>query len=210
MSSKSKDPTRQQLSSRLHYNARVPAFLQKLQNRVAGVPDDEPELDEEYGYGRDEYEYVNDGSGRPPIPRRPPIPERPADDPGSAAEDEDDEDRDGEAPQIVVLKEGKHLNEREVENERRKAKGLSPLLDEIEEEIASSSKKDATSSKAKAKTQSQSLSFSSSGSNPKQSSKKRKIVGDPDTDEKDGKASKKASKKPKKAQRKLLSFGDDA
>lgn len=120
MSGKSKEPTRHQLSSRLQYNSQVPAFLQKLQNRVAGVPDDDPEEDEYgYGYGRDEYEYVNDGSGRPPIPKRPPIPERPADDPGSAAE-EDDEERDGEGPQIVVLKEGKHLSEREVENERRK------------------------------------------------------------------------------------------
>ena len=122
MSSKSKEPTRHQLSSRLHYNAQVPAFLQKLQNRVAGVPDNDYEDDEYDEYGRDEYEHVNDGSGRPPIPRRPPIPERPADNPGSADEDEgdDDEDRDGEKPQIVVLKEGKHLSEREVENERRK------------------------------------------------------------------------------------------
>lgn len=61
----------------------------------------------------DEFEY--DGSGRPPIPKRPAIPERPDDEPGSA--DEDDLD---EKPQIVVLKEGKHLSEREVENEKRR------------------------------------------------------------------------------------------
>ena len=54
----------------------------------------------------DEFEY--DGSGRPPIPRRPAIPERPEDEQGSA--DEDDQD---ERPQIVVLREGKHLSERE-------------------------------------------------------------------------------------------------
>lgn len=47
---------------------------------------------------------------------RPSIPERPADDPGSA-----DEDNDEELPQIVVLKEGKHLSATEVENERRKS-----------------------------------------------------------------------------------------
>ena len=89
---------------------------------MAGVPDNDYEDDGYDEYGRDEYEHVNDGSGRPPIPRRPPIPERPADNPGSADEDEgdDDEDRDGERPQIVVLKEGKHLSEHEVENERRK------------------------------------------------------------------------------------------
>ena len=61
----------------------------------------------------DEYEY--DGSGRPPIPKRPPIPERPDDELGSAEEDNGDD-----APQIVVLREGKHLSEREVENEKRK------------------------------------------------------------------------------------------
>lgn len=99
----SKEPTRHQLSSKLSYQGRTPAFLQRLQNRVAGVPDEDED---------DEYEY--DGSGRPPIPKRPPIPERPEDEPGSEGEDDGDE-----APQIVVLKAGKHLSEREVENEKR-------------------------------------------------------------------------------------------
>ena len=62
----------------------------------------------------DEWEY--DGSGRPPIPKRPAIPERPADNPGSADEDDDVDEK----PQIVVLREGKHLSEREVENEKRR------------------------------------------------------------------------------------------
>lgn len=100
----SKEPTRYQLSSRLAYKQNTPAFLQRLQNKVAGVPDEDED---------DEYEY--DGSGRPPIPKRPAIPERPDDDPGSADEDDGEE-----GPQIVVLKEGKHLSEREVENEKRK------------------------------------------------------------------------------------------
>lgn len=104
----SKEPTRQQLSSKLAYQAKTPAFLVKLQKQFGGGgrggADDEAD---------DEFEY--DGSGRPPIPRRPAIPERPDDEPGSA--DEDDE---GEKPQVVVLKEGKHLSEREAENERRK------------------------------------------------------------------------------------------
>lgn len=69
----------------------------------------------------DEYEY--DGSGRPPIPTRPAIPERPEGDPGSGEEDDGDE-----APQIVVLKEGKHLSEREVENEKRRGTLPSRLL----------------------------------------------------------------------------------
>ena len=100
----SKEPTRHQISSKLAYNARTPAFLQKLQRRVEGRADEDE--DEEYEW---------DGSGRPPIPRRPSIPQRPEGDLGSA--DEDDVD---EAPQVVVLKEGKHLSAREVENEKRK------------------------------------------------------------------------------------------
>lgn len=105
-----REPTNAQISSRLSYSQNTPKFLLKLQNRVAGIPD-EPEQDEY------DDEYYNDGSGRPPIPQRPAIPERPEGDPGS--EDEDDGD---EKPQVVVLKQGKHLTEREVENERRKGK----------------------------------------------------------------------------------------
>jgi hypothetical protein len=101
-----KEPTKHQLSARLTYSQRTPAFLRKLQSRVSGIPGDDSDEDPEF---------EDDGSGRPPIPRRPPIPERPASDPGSG-----DEDRDDEAPQVVVLKEGKHLSAREVENEKRK------------------------------------------------------------------------------------------
>lgn len=101
----SKEPNRYQLSSRLAYSSHTPAFLQRLQRRVNGEQEDEDE-DDEYEAG---------SGGRPPIPRRPAIPERPEGDAGSA--DEDDVD---EAPQVVVLREGKHLTAREVENERRK------------------------------------------------------------------------------------------
>lgn len=75
-----------------------------------GVPDEEEEDD------GGEFEYV--GEGREPIPRRPrpAIPERPADNPGSADEEDDFED---EKPQVVVLKQGKHLTEWEAENVRR-------------------------------------------------------------------------------------------
>lgn len=105
-----KEPTRHQLSSRLQYNANTPAFLQRMQNRVTGGGNNDDE-DDEYDY---------DGSGRPPIPKRPAIPERPEGDIGSGGEDDEDE-----SPQIVVLKEGKHLSEREVENEKRKGTYLS-------------------------------------------------------------------------------------
>lgn len=113
-----KDPTRAQLSSRLSYSQHTPAFLRRLQNKYSGnhAYDDEEEEDEQGQYGGNpEFEDLDHGSGRPPIPRRPAIPERPPGDPGSA--DEDDED---EKPQVVIVKEGKHLTEREAENIRRK------------------------------------------------------------------------------------------
>ena len=103
-----KEPTRAQLSSRLSYNQHTPAFLRRLQNKAAGRRDEDEDEDEP------EFEDYDHGSGRPPIPRRPAIPERPPEDPGSANDDDDDE-----KPQVVVLKEGKHLTEREVENIRR-------------------------------------------------------------------------------------------
>jgi len=107
-----KELNRHQLSSKLSYSQSTPAFLLKFKNRIAGVLDDEDDSDPEF---------EDDGSGRPPIPRRPrpAIPERPLDDPGSA--DEDDAD---EKPQVVVLKEGKHLTEREAENIRRKGSSI--------------------------------------------------------------------------------------
>ncbi|KAF9502451.1 hypothetical protein BDN71DRAFT_1438055 [Pleurotus eryngii] len=111
-----KEPNRHQLSSRLAYSQNTPNFLRKLQNKYSGKY---TESDEE---SEPEFE-PDDGSGRPPIPRRPrerpPIPERPDNDLGSA-----DEDGNDEKPTVVVLKEGKHLTEREADNIRRKGKYL--------------------------------------------------------------------------------------
>jgi len=188
------EPTRHQLSSRLSYSQHTPPFLQKLKNRIAGVQDEE-----------EEYEY--DESGRPPIPKRPAIPTRPDDDPGSADEEDNDE-----KPQVVVLKEGKHLTEREAENVRRKEKGLKPL---DEANLGQSLSNDAneptsnTESAPKAKLQTPALSFSSSKSGLKPSKGKRKAVGDLD----DGIGTKSrmvTGKKGKKSSKALLSFGDDA
>jgi hypothetical protein len=108
-----KEPTRHQISSRLSYTQTTPAFLLKLQNRIAGVPDADESGDE----------FEDDGSGRPPIPRRPAIPERPADEPGSADEEDGDE-----RPVVVVLKEGKHLSAWAAENERRKGARARPRM----------------------------------------------------------------------------------
>ncbi|TFK50225.1 hypothetical protein OE88DRAFT_1736480 [Heliocybe sulcata] len=205
-----KEPSRAQLSSRLAYQQHTPSFLQKFKNRVAGIEDDEDE--------EEEYEY--DGSGRPPIPKRPPIPERPPDNPGSADE-LDEEDADDEKPQVVVLKEGRHMTELEAENERRKAKGLAPVDDSFDTlaKDVKSSKATALSDTskqepaAKPPEQQTGLSFSSSKSALKHG--KRKAVGELRDEGKasesssapTGKGSKKKAKKPEK---KLLSFGDDA
>ncbi|KZT02612.1 uncharacterized protein LAESUDRAFT_661652 [Laetiporus sulphureus 93-53] len=195
----SKDPTRQQLSSRLAYNAHTPAFLLRMQQRVSGARGADDDEDDEYEY---------DGSGRPPIPKRPAIPERPSNDLGSA--DEDDAD---ERPQVVVLKEGKHLSEREVEDERRKAKGLPPLPNsgaQGDEAQTSASGSKMAEKPANAAKQVQGLSFSS-GAAPRAKSTKRKAVGDGrDPEAKDGKGGKSPKKKHKKAEKKLLSFGDEA
>lgn len=215
-----KEPNRHQLSSRLSYSQNTPSFLLKLQNRIAGIPDEE---EEEYD---DEFE--DDGSGRPPIPRRPAIPERPEDEPGSADEDDGDE-----KPQVVVLREGKHLTEREAENVRRKGmlflpafiirqakltnmpieRGLPPLPEPTEKASQSDAVPSKEATNASSKSQTGSLSFSSSktGHKAKTSAGKRKAVGDGD-DEKDIKKAKNAPtrKKPKKPSKTLLSFGDDA
>lgn len=125
----------------------------------------------------------------------------------------------------MVLKEGKHLSEREVENEKRKgqliehvfpqgssayrhptAKGLPPLTD-AEPDTKSPDEPKKTKEKSDAR---KGLSFSSSsGRPPAAGSKKRKTgaLESADHDERDVKGTKKA-KKPKKETKTLLSFGD--
>ncbi len=100
-----KQPTPYQIKSQLAYTSTTPAFLQRFKNQVTGRSEDN---DEDY----DNWEPgTSHGSGH----RRPSPPRRPDDDPGSADEDDDDE-----KPQVVVLKEGKHLNALEATNEKRK------------------------------------------------------------------------------------------
>ncbi|KAG6836904.1 hypothetical protein H0H93_001491 [Arthromyces matolae] len=195
-----KELNRHQLSSRLSYSQNTPAFLQKLKNKIAGVHDEDDEYDDEF---------EDDGFGRPPIPRRPAIPERPADEPGSADEDEADE-----KPQVVVLREGKHLTEHEAENIRRQERGLAPLPDPKKPEnvtIDPSPSTTTTDSNQK-KSQKASLSFSSSkakAAKPTFSLNKRKAVDEAGAE--DGKSGSATSKKKsKKSSKALLSFGDDA
>ncbi|KIM57418.1 hypothetical protein SCLCIDRAFT_1219470 [Scleroderma citrinum Foug A] len=194
-----KELTRHQLSGRLQYESRTPAFLHKLKNKIQGGPVED----------EDEPQYYDDGSGRPPIPLRPAIPDRPKDDRGSASEDDADE-----LPQVIVLKEGKHLTAREAENERRKAKGL-PLLTTSDDESSSKqedprqSHKDPPARKTKEKA---SLSFSSSKekSNSTSGKMKRKIITGHNESGDENEQMKKARKKKQKREGKgLLSFAED-
>lgn len=219
-----KEPTRQQLSSRLAYSQGTPAFLQRLKNQVAGVSTHEDSEDTEF----DEWQA---SSGRPPIPRRPSPPQRPEDDPGSANEDDEDE-----KPQIVVLKEGKHMSQGEVENERRRgehfiavsrssnvqtstAKGLPPLSTDHDDGdgqpsgTSSSNSGSQTNAKAAAKDPKPTLSFASFGSKTKTSSKKRKRPGENEDDlqqlaKKNVNPEKKVKKGKSKNAGALLSFDD--
>jgi len=173
-----------QLSKGLGYQAKTPAFLLALQQRVAGNSAD--------GF--------DDRGDRPPIPTRPE---------GEASGDDESED---EKPQVVVLKEGKHLSELEVENERRKAKGLPPKVakDEASDKAPT---EEAKPKKGKDK-DTGGLSFSSSVSSSKPttkaSSRKRKgpALGGDDGEDDNASESVKRTKKPKKESKGLLSFGD--
>lgn len=140
-----KEPTKQQYSSRLAYNAQVPSFLQKLQNQYGGGgrSGSSASRNDNVYYDDEGNEWEDDGSGRPSIPRRA---TRGGDDgdgdgnggggegeldefgrerrptiPERPSDDpgsagEDDED---EKPQVVVLRKGKHLTGWEAENVRR-------------------------------------------------------------------------------------------
>ena len=92
------------------------------------------------------------------------------------------------------------------------AKGLPPLSEEepnaLDKPDVPKEKAVEDKSKDQNKTQSQGLSFSS-GSGSKPGNKKRKVLGDGEVDS-EPKGKSKGPKKAKKAQKKLLSFGEDA
>jgi len=219
-----REPSRAQFS-KLAYQEEVPAFLQKLKARMSGqgVDEDEP------AYGDDDDDkgdWEDSGDGRPAIPRRPGIPERPREGAWSSSrvgkegehgsgrdgDGKDDDDEGDDAPQIVVLKSGKHLTADDVENERRSAKGLPPLP-----KARSTDPSPQPTAPPVAKTNplkdNKSMSFSSSNRKGSvstgASAKKRKIIGtDDESPVTEGQESK-PSKKPKKAKTALLSFQDD-
>lgn len=102
--------TNAQYRSRLAYNAgSQPAFLRALQAQISGKP---LPVDDEESSG--DWEQLD--ANRPAIPRRPDAPDE-----ESAERDGGDDGEEGdERPQVVVLKEGKHLSELEVLNEKRR------------------------------------------------------------------------------------------
>ncbi|CAE6473893.1 unnamed protein product [Rhizoctonia solani] len=225
MPPRNKGPTPHQLSSRLQYSQGVPSFLRQLQAQVGGQlssqrfgqgDDEEPEIanmpsEEEDGnvYNPD-WDKDASTSGRPPVPSRPPIPTRPGESSKphggrNGTPSEDEEDSGDEKPQIVVLKEGKHLSAKEVDREKRRAQGLSDE-DEPEPNEKPSDQHSTKVKPPKAKSQTFSDPHVSTGAKPKA---KRKIVGEAVGSEgnKD-KNSAKPKKKKQKKETKLLSFGD--
>jgi Domain of unknown function (DUF4604) len=132
-----KELSKHQLSHRLQFQSHTPNFLRAFQAKVSGFrtggPGDDDEDGPQYANG-DEFgaEGGEDEFGRA-VHNEPAVDEfgreirrETSTEPkgGSTVKggimgrggDEDDED---EMPQVVVLKEGKHLSAREVENERR-------------------------------------------------------------------------------------------
>ncbi|KAG9041407.1 hypothetical protein FS837_012313 [Tulasnella sp. UAMH 9824] len=194
MAPRQKEPTKNQYSRGLGYQAKTPAFILALQQRVGG------------NSGSSDLADNGLGDGRPPIPTRP--------DAEGEREDGESEESGDEKPQVVVLREGKHLSEVEVENEKRKARGLPPLPDK--DAIKDGLVNPATSSKEKSKTQKDDkpiggLAFSSSRS-AKPSAKKRKAGEDasegPSAAATVPEAKKVKTKKAKNETKGLLSFGD--
>ncbi|PVF94084.1 hypothetical protein CPB86DRAFT_741175 [Serendipita vermifera] len=240
-----KELGRHQLSSRLQFQSQTPSFLKAFKAKVSGGRVDDDDEGPQYAngdeYGLDDGEEL-DEFGRAKRREEPMVDEfgreirrDVEDDRGKkggrhGADSEEDED---EKPTVVVLKEGKHLTERQAENERRKARGLSPLP-ELEDPKDDS--KAGSSTKAKATSSSTSKNQGTTPGSAKSSvqiggklggaTKRKAPIGsrvdeqDSDNDAAapakkkvktgDGKAKAKGdSKKPKKAVKGLLSFGDD-
>ena len=133
-----KEPTKHQLSARLQFQSRTPAFLRAFQNRVSGVrrgdeDEDAPQIEGEYGDGDDDgggdenaVDEFGRSVGRPMLDefgrevRRAGSAERDKEAKREQIKRREMEEEEDEKPVVVVLREGKHLTEFEAENERRK------------------------------------------------------------------------------------------
>ncbi|EJD42601.1 hypothetical protein AURDEDRAFT_152833 [Auricularia subglabra TFB-10046 SS5] len=223
MPPKQRELTRNQVSSRLAYNASTPAFLQRMQAQVSRQTgrrfgnDDENDEDDE----APQVEFESLDAERPAIPVRPrsPKPQRGAGRRGSrSGSEKEDEEPEDERPQVIVLKEGKHLTKEEAENEKRIAQGLPPLpinkapADDANEHQTQSQRKDHQKSNRRNQA-SNSMAFgTSSRKDDELSAAKRRaaaIGSDDDGGVGEVPATKKAKTKAKKLEKKLLSFDDD-
>lgn len=137
-----RDPTRNQVSNGLSYNKVVPSFLANFGKPTASrspPPEHHPSYDPRI-HGRD----APGRGGREPLPERPKDGEWAGGSDGEddvdgrkrrrkMAHDSDDEWGDvyggggDEGPQVVVLKEGRHLSEAEVRRERRRGRPIGLL-----------------------------------------------------------------------------------
>lgn len=123
-----REPTRQQYSSGLTYVQNKPAFLQNF-----GKPTPQP--DASSSRGRDDGNGAR--AGREPLPERPREGEWAggSDDEGKRGEESDDEWGDvyggggDDGPQVVVLKEGRHLTADDVRKERRRGESEAGYVD---------------------------------------------------------------------------------
>jgi hypothetical protein len=137
-----KELSKHQLSHRLQFQSHTPNFLRAFQAKVSGFrtggPGDDDEDGPQYANG-DEFgaeggkdEFGRDIHTEPTVDefgreiRRETSAEPNNGSKGMRGRGGDEEDED-EMPQVVVLKEGKHLSAREAENERRKGM-FNPIL----------------------------------------------------------------------------------
>ncbi|KZW03548.1 hypothetical protein EXIGLDRAFT_758895 [Exidia glandulosa HHB12029] len=211
MAPKQRELTKHQVSARLAYNSTTPAFLQRLQAQVSRQTGRRVGDDDDYDEDEPQVEFESLDADRPAIPVRPrsPPPDRTRNDDRDGPSDEDEPD--DERPQVVVLKEGKHLSAQQAENEKRIAQGLPPLPTST---VKDDTTQDAapTNNERKRKQTAPSMSFASSSSKAgaagKVSAAKRRAAELGEADEPSS-ATPKRAKKVKKNDKKLLSFGDD-
>ncbi|EIW66258.1 hypothetical protein TREMEDRAFT_70186 [Tremella mesenterica DSM 1558] len=183
-----KDPTRQQYSSGLTYVAQKPSFLQNF----GKVPTSPP------------HQNGQSSNNREPLPSRPREgrwakgSDNEEEDPGEEDEWEESYGGGEDGPQVVVLKQGRHLNADELKRERQRASGKNEDSPPQETMIKSQTEEHPQTRIQKARA---TVSTSS----------KRKLVGGEIHGEgekdKDGDTVK-GKRKKKKADKGLLSFDD--
>ncbi|WRT70881.1 uncharacterized protein IL334_007880 [Kwoniella shivajii] len=218
MSKKERGPSKQQLSN-LSYVAVKPKFLQNF-----GKPPSPPPPSSASSSSRFQVDPRNDG--REAIPSRPKegrwaggSDDEGDNDPrlknggkggGEGGEEESDDEwgetfggGGEEGPQIVVLKQGRHLSKDEVNKLRRKARGEPSLSPQPETDSQSTSKSNVNSTSSQSKSKSAIIPKSNSNTN------KRKLVGSTveDGQKEDGKRDGEKKKK-KKAKKGMLSFDE--